>query len=88
MRVAKMALTLAGFFVLMLFAGTFMAAAHETNDQAADTPFGSPQGLANGLPHSAVANGRGAADNSLFRNPTCGAHYGPDGIHPPGNPSE
>ncbi len=79
-----MALMLAGVFGVMLFAGSFMAAAHETNDQAADTPFGSPQGLEKGFPNSAVANGLGASDNSLLRNPTCGAHAG--GPHPPGNP--
>jgi len=63
------------------------ALAHTTPDQAADTPLGgqsqSQDGAVDGF-FGAVDNGQ--AENSLLRNPTCGLHNGPDGIHPAGNP--
>jgi hypothetical protein len=63
------------------------AFAHTTPDQAADTPLGgqsqSQDGAVDGF-GGALSNGE--AENSLLRNPTCGAHNGPDGIHPAGNP--
>lgn len=64
------------------------ALAHSVEDQAADTPLGSEQALDNALDNfvSAVGNSDGGAANALFRNPTCGAHFGPGGVHPPGNP--
>ncbi len=57
------------------------ASAHETPDNAPDTPI--PNANPNGAEgfFSAVENSQGAF-NSLFRNPTCDAHS----IHPPGNP--
>lgn len=67
---------------------TSVALAHETNDQAADTPLASEQALDNALDNllDAIDNSDGNAASSLVRNPTCGAHFGPDGIHPVGNP--
>ncbi len=71
---------------LPLFGSGGTAFAHETSDEAADTPFASQAGLDHGLSHYLDAGGHSEAFNSLFRNPTCGAHFGEDGIHPPGNP--
>lgn len=59
------------------------ASAHTTPDQAADTPFAGEAGLENGLPHYLDALSHSEGENALVRNPTCGAHNGPDGIHPP-----
>jgi len=63
------------------------ALAHTTPDQTADTPLGgqsqSQDGAVAGF-GGALASGE--AESSLLRNPTCGAHNGPDGIHPAGNP--
>lgn len=61
-----------------------VASAHETPDAAEDTPLvgataGAVDNFLAALEHS-------EAENSLLRNPTCGAHNSPDGIHPPGNP--
>ncbi len=73
--------------VLLAFSLTAApASAHETPDAAPDTPFASAAGQENGLPHYLDALEHSQAANSLLRNPTCGAHNGPDGIHPPGNP--
>ena len=73
------------FFMLMLFAG---ALAHETPDNAADTPLASQQALDNALDNyvNAIGNSDGSAANALLRNPTCHDHHTADGIHPPGNP--
>ncbi len=64
------------------------AAAHETPDNAPDTPLAAPQAVEHALDNyvAAIGNSDGAAANSLFRNPTCGAHESPGGVHPPGNP--
>lgn len=74
-------------FTLMI-AMSSLALAHETSDQAADTPLGSQQARDNALDNliDAISNSDGDAANSLFRNPTCGAHFSPNGIHPQGNP--
>lgn len=76
-------LTIVTLSVVAMPTGVF---AHTTPDQAADTPLGgqsqSQDGAVAGF-GGALANGE--AENSLLRNPTCGAHNGPDGIHPPGN---
>lgn len=72
---------------VMLGSMALPAFAHSTPDNAADTPLGgqsqSQAGAVGGF-GDALANGE--AENSLVRNPTCGAHNGPDGIHPAGNP--
>ncbi len=64
--------------VLLAFFAAAPAMAHSTPDKAPDTPRASEQSFAhmsdNGL------------ENATLRNPTYGAHNGPDGIHPPGNP--
>jgi hypothetical protein len=62
------------------------AFAHDPPAAVGDTPFASPQGTENGLPHFLDALEHSQNANALLRNPTCGAHFGPDGIHPPGNP--
>lgn len=77
---------LASAVMLSIAAMPIAALAHTTPDQAADTPLGgqsqSQDGAVAGF-GDALANGE--AENSLLRNPTCGAHNGPDGVHPPGN---
>jgi hypothetical protein len=62
------------------------ALAHDPPAAVEDTPFASPQGTENGLPHFLDALEHSQNTNALVRNPTCSAHFGPDGIHPPGNP--
>jgi hypothetical protein len=64
--------------LLLVFVGT--AAAHETPDNAPDTPL--PNASANAVDNYVDALSHSEAENSLFRNPTCDAHN----IHPPGNP--
>lgn len=70
-----------------LVVGVGSASAHTTADAASDTPLGgdsqNQSGAVDGY-FGALANGE--AENSLLRNPTCGAHFSGDGIHPPGNP--
>jgi len=56
------------------------------NGGVGDTPFNSGNPNAGTNFDTALTNSDGAAANALFRNPTCGAHDGPGGIHPPGNP--
>lgn len=76
---------LAMFLALVVsaaFAGP--AAAHSTPDNAPDTPVANAN--ANGVEGFSAAVVHSQAANSLFRNPTCGAHFGPNGTHPPGNP--
>jgi len=68
-------------WVLAVAAALYFAApvsAHETRDNAPDTPQASGTGIAN-MSDTGLAN-------ATLRNPTCGAHNGPDGIHPVGNP--
>lgn len=63
------------------------AYAHDVNPPnggVGDTPFNSGNPNAGKNFDTALANGQ--AENALFRNPTCGAHGSPSGIHPPGNP--
>ena len=57
---------------------------HTVDAAVGDTPFAS--GNPNAGKNFGTALENGNAENALFRNPTCGAHYGSDGIHPPGNP--
>ncbi len=82
----KIKMFLGMFLFLML--GTVGVLAHETSDQADDTPLASPQALENALDNlvDAIGNSDGAAANSLLRNPTCHDHHTEAGIHPPGNP--
>lgn len=54
------------------------------NGGVRDTPFNSGNTNAGKNFDTALENGQ--AENALFRAPTCGAHDGPGGIHPPGNP--
>ena len=73
--------------VLLAFSLTAApASAHTTPDAAGDTPnLGVEQGTP-AFSNYLEALAHSEAENSLLRNPTCGAHTGPDGIHPPGNP--
>ncbi len=85
MRTLVRALATGAFLLLLTFA--LPVSAHTTPDNAPDTPLAGP-----GVPSVAVDNFFAAVDNSqgainsLLRNPTCGVHETPDGIHPPGNP--
>lgn len=79
---------LVGFVMLALTGmvmATGLASAHSTDDEAPDTPLGSEESREQALDNFSDALERSEAENSLVRNPTCGAHFGPDGIHPPGN---
>lgn len=93
MRVTIQRIRIAAVFVasvaavLVGFSFASPASAHgPLPEDAADTPLGgqSRSHPALGNYESALSHSQGA--NSLFRNPTCGAHYGENGIHPPGNP--
>ncbi len=86
-RRVKMWVLVASVLVLVFTINLGVASAHTTDDAAADTPLGgqsrSQDGALDGY-GGAVEDAE--AGNSLVRNPTCGAHNGADGIHPPGNP--
>lgn len=89
MKVRVMFAVVAALALTLLIA--VAANAHDFNAPeggTGDTPFNSAQGFANGIDHylDAIDNSGGAAANALTRNPTCGVHGTPDGIHPPGNP--
>ncbi len=84
----KQTFIMSAIMLVFVVTMTSMVLAHETSDQAPDTPLGSEQALDNALDNllDAVDNSNGNAANSLFRNPTCGAHFSSDGIHPVGSP--
>lgn len=75
----------AGAFLLMAPAG-FAHEFNPPNGGIGDTPLNSLQARANAFDNYLAALSHSEGANSLFRNPTCGAHGGPSGIHPPGNP--
>jgi hypothetical protein len=78
---------LAAMFVALAltFSAAVAASAHEINPPnggLGDTPLNSNQAVAHALDNFEKALENGQAENSLLRNPTCGAHS----VHPPGNP--
>lgn len=71
--------------LLLTLAASGVAAAHEFNPPEGghgDTPLNSEAALDHALDNFLAAVGHSAADNALFRNPTCALHN----THPPGNP--
>jgi len=68
---------------ILMIALSSVALAHQVDSQE---PVPVPSGVAQGNLGDAVVNSDGNAANSFVRNPVCGAHSGPNGIHPPGNP--
>jgi len=69
-----------------LFAGAGTASAHSPDGAEQDTPLGGQSRSHPALGNYGDALSHSQGENSLLRNPQCGAHSSPDGIHPPGNP--
>lgn len=88
-RLIRLAIIMVTVLILVLTVNLGMASAHNPDEPADDTPnlarFNGQEDEP-ALDNYEDALGHSEAGNSTIRNPTCGAHDGPNGIHPPGNP--